>query len=148
MNRRHRFHFFLSYRRRHSRISSVSWARSFGSKTGDKCLIRIVVLSTHGIPPPGLPKNDISAPLQTCRIIGLATMRMNKPPKVMTGAPTKATISDGMARLMTPSVRLYNTDAIRNGAARVNASEKALDTRKTPHPDKPPPLGNSTAGNN
>ena len=47
-----------------------------------------------------------SRPFQKFRITGAASIRSRRPPAVIAGAPMKATISCGMARLIAPSARL------------------------------------------
>ena len=54
----------------------------------------------------GLASVASNAADQDVRMAGVTSMSRPTPPHVMAGAPTKATISCGMALLMTPSATL------------------------------------------
>ena len=66
----------------------------------------VFVVTGHRQPPSGRASAASMAARQTVSRIGETTARSASPPKVRAGAPTKETISCGIARLMMPSARL------------------------------------------
>ncbi len=65
-----------------------------------------VVLVAHGANTIGSANTPWNAPSQIASIRGAASANSTSPPSVSAGAPTKATISCGIARLIAPSARL------------------------------------------